>query len=103
MQKIMARNPKKWVKNEIEPTNPKIVLTRYGRNVAKMQIANTIKMAALIITSAEYLRRLEQVDVRQSPSSMLPHRALSTAVTTNNIMTSANPYGIISRTIGIIP
>lgn len=93
----MAINSNNMVQNEIEPINASTNLTVNGRNVASTTIENTTKIAALMMTRGEYLRRLEQLELRMS-ASVFPHLAFIIAVVTNSMMANISAKGTIALT-----
>lgn len=99
MQNSIAANESSKVQKDIEPIIANIILITKGKKVASTIIATTIKSNALTMITGEYLRRLEQVEVRHRTSPfILPHFALRTAVTANKRTANARAYGIISLT-----
>ena len=86
MQKIIAINSNSIVQNSIAPINARTSFSVGSvSTVAKIRIEITMTIAAVMMTKGEYLRRLEQVEVRTT-SAVLPHLAFRTAVIANNIM-----------------
>jgi hypothetical protein len=102
MQKIMPTKLNKSVQKDIEPMKAKANLTGKGRNVAKTTMANTTKIAPLMMITGEYFLRAEQVEVNTT-SGVFPQRDLRTAVTTNTSTMKKSAKGIISLTNGINP
>lgn len=104
MQNSIAANESSKVQKDIEPIIANIILTTKGRKVASTMIANTIKSSALTKIMGEYLRRLEQVEVRHRTSPFIfPHFAFRIAVMANKTTANARAYGIISLTNWIKP